>query len=406
MSITFTEMMDSAQRCTRERDWPEAAEAFASAAHLAGMGGRVAEAWRAWTAAGACWRRADQADRAERCLRRAMELTEPGGDACRRTSPQLAGVLVDLGEPEAAEDLLESVAADAPAPITDPLFLDTRIGALFALGRKEAGRVHLTSLRARSGGDPLAEQAVKVRQAQLLVMDGALVPARAAWRALVSAAGPGQREPALVASMLGGLAGTLSLLGEERDALEIYEDCSDLWRQAGRQGQSWSAEAARVRTMVALGVTPLPGLLDAGLSFARERHLRPLLAGLHLARGLARAESDPGRADQDLTRAMELGMDCGLPVMVGRAAYERARRLPMAEEHRQALLETAAMACVSHVPLAGRVALARARQLARSEPRQALSVARACLPRLERMGMRREVLAARALVRQLGGHVS
>ena len=61
------------------------------------------------------------------------------------------------------------------------------------------------------------------------------------------------------------------------------------------------------------------------------------------------------------------------------------------------------MASVSHVPLAARVALARARLLARFDPVQARRVARACLPRLEHMHMRREVLAARALVRQLGG---
>lgn len=401
VSLSFTDMMDSAQQRTQARDWPRAADTFAAAAHVAGMGGKIPEAWKAWKAAGACWRRADDVAQAERCLRRALELTEPGGEAHLHTVPQLAGVMLDLGLAEAAEELLEGAAADAPGPVTSAIFLDTRIGALLALGRKEAGRVQLASLRGRARADLDARRAVDVRVAQLQVLDGELVRARKAWRRMLNASPMGSSP--LTASILGGLAGVSSLLGEERESLELYQDCEALWRRAGRESQAYSALAGRVRMMVALGITPLPGLMDAGIAFAEERGMRPLLAGLLLSRGLARCETDPLGADEDLQRVMELGMECGSPVLVGRAAHERARRLPMSEAEADAMLETAAMAVVSHVPLAGRVALARARHLARTQPRQARALAAACLPRLERMGMRREVLAARALIRQLGG---
>jgi len=405
VSATFSQMMDAAEARTATRDWRAAADAYAAAAHLAGMGGRVEEAWQAWFAAGACWRRADEVGQAERCLRRALELTEDGGTACLHTAPQLAGVLVDLGEAESAEDLLESIVADAGGAELQPVFVDTRIGALISLGRKEAARVLLAGLRERGVASGPASHAIRARTAQLLVLDGELVRARQEWRRLSSALTTDAETngPAARAAVLAGLGEVDLLLGEERRALDQFEDAAECWREAGRESLVWATEAARVRAMVALGVTPFPGLLTRGLDFARERGLRPLEAALLLARGLAQAGNDAAEAEQDLDAAMELAMVCGLPVLVGRAAFARAGRLPIVDTQRQHLLDSAAMASVSHVPLAARVALARARLLARFDPTQARRVARACLPRLEHMNMRREVLAARALVRQLGG---
>ena len=395
-------MMDAAEARTATRDWKAAADAYAAAAHIAGMGGRVEEAWRAWFAAGSCWRRADDVVQAERCLRRALELTEIGGQACLLTAPQLAGTLADLGDAEAAEDLLESIAAEAGTIELDAVFVDTRISALLTLGRKEAARVLLASLEERRLEGPEGI-AVRARSAQLLALDGELVRARQEWRKLGSGKHALSGDPILRATVLGGLAEVDLLLGEERRALDQFEEASECWREAGRESLAWRAEAGRIRAMVALGVTPFPGLLTTGLEYAREHRLRPLEIGLLLARGLALVSSDAHDAEEDLTEAMELAMMSGLPVLVGRAAFARAGRLPIDDEQRQHLLDTAAMASVSHVPLAARVALARARLLARFDPVQARRVARACLPRLEHMHMRREVLAARALVRQLGG---
>lgn len=399
MAADFPELMDEGARHVAECAWGEAAEVYARAAHFAGMRGRVPDAWRAWRAAGECWRRDDQPREAERCLRRAFELTEPGGEAAELTAPVLAGVLGDLGEAEAAEDLLESVAAEHGSRTPAPTFIDTRLGLLLQLGRKEAARVLLASLE--DGAGP-ARLAWRMRTAQLQTIDGELARARTGWRRLGVELGRDELTAPGVPAALIGLAEVLVLLGEEREALEHFQVAAEGAREVGRHSLAWRAEAGRVRAMVDLGVQPMPGMLDAGVAFAEGRGLRPLEASLRLARGLSTVEHAPERAEEDLSLAMDLAMQAGLTVLVGRAAYARALRLPGADPQRRHLLDTAAMAVVSHVPLAARVALARARLLARFDPLQARSVARACLPRLERMGMTRDLLAARALVRQLG----
>lgn len=401
MSADFSQMMLDAEARSEERDWAAAADGFAAAAHLAGMNGRVPEAWRAWTQAGECWRRADEPRRAERSLRRALELTEPGGSASEATAPKLAAVLGALGAAERAEDLLEATAAEQAPRSVSPVFTDTRIGLLTALGRKEAARVLLGSLSAadRSGAD----LAARFRTAQLLVLDGELCRSRNAYRRLVVALHRESGAEAGLGTSLAGLAEVELLLGDERDALGHFESAERAFADAGREALRWVAQHGRVRAMVALGVQPLPGLLDHGISFAEDRGLVPLAAGLRLARGIARADVDPDAAVADLVGAMDDAMGAGLPVLVGRAAFARAVRLPCADQERQTLLETAAMALVSHVPLAARVALARARHVARFDPVQARIVARACLPRLEGMGMSRDALAARNLLRLLEG---
>lgn len=401
MSADFSEMMLDAEARSEERDWSAAADGFAAAAHLAGMNGKVPEAWRAWTHAGECWRRADQPRRAERCLRRAMELTEPGGSASAATAPKLAAVLGSLGAAERGEDLLETTAAEQSPRAVPAVFTDTRIGLLIALGRKEAARVLLGSLAVAT--DEGAVLAARFRTAQLLCLDGELARSRNAYRRLVVSLHRESGAEAGLGAALSGLAEVELLLGDDRDALGHFDAAESAFAEAGRDALQWGAQQGRVRAMVALGVQPLPALLDVGITFANERGLMPLDAGLRLARGIARADVDPDSAAADMTEAMDDAMGAGLPVLVGRAAFARAVRLPCADQERQTLLETAAMALVSHVPLAARVALARARHLARFDPVQARFVARACLPRLEAMGMSRDALAARNLLRLLEG---
>lgn len=400
VSADYDEIMQDAEARVARQEWSGAAEAFASAAHVAGMSGRTEPAWRAWLAAGACWRRADQPIDAERSLRRAMGLVELGGEAALATIPHLAGVLLDRGQPEAAEELFEGAVAEVAARSESPTFLDTRIGVLLALGRKEAARVLLASLSTRK--EPDAVLAAKVRETQIRALDGELSRARGAWRRMVVTLYNDPATRAGAGAALAGLAEVELLLGETRSALERFEESARAWREVGRRSLAWQAEARRVGAMVTIGVQPMPGMLDSAFAFAEDRGMKPLLARLHLARGVGQAGNDPDRAEEDLAVATELAMQMGLPLLVGRTAYERAMRLPGSDQQRLNLLDTAAMALVSHVPLAARVALARARLLAGFDPAQARSVARTCLPHLEAMNMSRDATAARSLLRHLG----
>lgn len=398
MSADYTHMMTAAEARTACRDWSDAASTYSKAAEIALQSGRAEAAWRAWSASGECWRRDDRPVQAERCLRRALELTEPSGTAAAATAPGLAASLADVGATELAEDLLESIACEQVPGSVPATFLDTRVGLLIALGRKEAARLQLHALRSVGR---MAGAAPRFREAQLQVLDGDLSKARGSWRRLVVELHR-QEQSAGLAAGLASLAEVELLLGAEREAMARFQASAEAWREAGRPAPAWASEAGRVRAMVALGVHPLPGMLDEALQFAQERELVPLGIGLRIARGIALAERDHDRADEDLSIAMEDAMSAGLPVLVGTAAYERAVRLSFDQVEQKHLLDTAAMALVSHVPLAARVALARARLLARFDPVQSRAVARACLPLLDRMGMSRDALAARALVRQLG----
>jgi len=398
LSGDFSHLLASAEERTARCDWASAARSYEQAAELLLRGGRAEQAWRAWTASGECWRRDDRPVSAERVLRRALELTEPTGSAAGATAPQLAAVLADLGAAEPAEDLLESVAAEQLPGAAPASLHDTRVGLLIALGRKESARVHLQALQGQSGA---AELAVRFREAELSTHDGNLARARVAYRRLaVAVHRAGQ--PAGVGAALAGLAEVELLLGSERESLDRASAAAEAWTEASRRAPSWAAQAIGVRAMVALGVHPLPGMLDEGIAFAEDRGLIPLSAGLRVARGVALAEHAPESARVDLHRAMADAMSAGLPILVGQAAFELAVRVSRSETEQQSLLETASMALVSHVPLAARVALARARLLARFDACQARSVARSCVPLLDRMGMARDLVAARALVRHLG----
>lgn len=398
MSGDFTHLLASAEERTARCDWGAAARAYEEAAEIALRRGRAEQAWRAWTSAGECWRRDDRPVSAERVLRRALELTEPSGTAAAVTASQLAAVLGDLGAAEPAEDLLESIAAEQRPGAALATLHDTRVGLLIALGRKESARVHLQALQ---GSGESADLAVRFRQAELLAHDGDLARARAAFRRLVVSLHRAE-QPAGVGAALAGLAEVELLLGAEREAIARARAAVESWTEASRRAPTWAAEAVAVRAMVAIGVHPIPALLDEGIAFAEDRGLIPLSAMLRIARGVALAEHAPDCARSDLRRAMADAMGAGLPVLVGQAAFELAARVSRSETEQQSLLETASMALVSHVPLAARVALARARLLARFDASQARSVARSCVPLLDRMGMARDLVAARALVRHLG----
>ncbi len=398
MSADYTQMIAAAEQRSERRDWSEAARTYEAAAELAARTGRVEQAWRAWRSAGECWRRDDQPVAAQRCLRRALELTEPSGSAAAATVPSLAAVLGDAGRAEVAEDLLESIAAEQRPGALSPAFVDVRAGLLIGLGRKEAARVHVAALRAMGAS---GESAARFRDAQLLAYDGELTRARTAWRRMIVALHRAE-ELAGLGAALGALAEVELLLGAEREALDRFQASAEAWRSAGRLAPAWSAEAGRVRAMVALGIHPLPGLLDEGIAFAEDRGFVPLATSLRLARGVARADRDAAGARDDLDRALIDAMSSGATLLVGHAAFESAVRLCLPETTQQNLLETAAMAFVSHVPYAARVAVARARLLARYDAAQARTVARSCVPLLDRMGMARDLVSARALVRTLG----
>ncbi|MFT7518196.1 MAG: tetratricopeptide (TPR) repeat protein [Kiritimatiellia bacterium] len=381
-------------------DWDEQARSFADAAHHAAMRGGVEDAWRAWISAGECWSRADRPANAERSYRRAQHLTEIGGSAYLLTTVRLAGILAQLGEPEFAEEMLETLVADQPLCASSPQVLDTRIALLVSLGRKEAARVLFQVLQ--ESAEPAAGLASRYRRAQLDMLDGRLGRASGTWKRMLGSLDRDATTRAGLGGVYSGLAEVSLLRGQERDAMDLFDKAAGCHRRAGRQSLAYGAVAGRVRAMVALGVQPLPTLLDGAIEFAKERRLRPLQIGLVTSAALAVREVNPGRADELLAGAIELAMNIGLPLGVGRAVYHRAVYLPASDAQRLDQLDMAALALVSHAPLAAKVGLARARLLARGAPAKARLVARACIPQLERMGMTRELMVARALLRQLG----
>jgi hypothetical protein len=401
LNAPYADCVQAASADVARKAWVEAAQWYVRAATEAASRASVEQAWSAWVSAGECSRRADLPEQARRCFARALDLCDPDGTAAARTAPGLAAALGDLGAAEEAEELMEALAAEQGArPLPAP-WLDTRIGLLVALGRKEGARVHAAALD--RDGSPEAKLAQRFRAAQFQVLDGDLTKARSAWRKLAASLQAEDGAQAGVAAALDALAEVAMLQGEEREALDHFAAAAAAARSAGRAALAWGAEAGQVEAQVALGVQPLSARLDEGVAWAEDRSMMPLASRLRMARGLARVEREPGRAEEDLAAASDMAMASNLPLLVGRAALTRALRLPVRDEERRNLLDTASIALVSHVPLAARAALARARHLARTDPAQARTVARTCLPRLEAMGMGRDILAARALVRQLGG---
>ena len=129
-----------------------------------------------------------------------------------------------------------------------------------------------------------------------------------------------------------GEQGELSMLRGEAHAPAVWMQAKAAFEQAGRRSLVLQAELGRVRSLLALDLTPLDHELDAGLVWADARGLTVL--ALDLRRVLARLREDPARLIQARDEALQLG----LRPRAGKAELYRAELIdgPAALEPAQA----------------------------------------------------------------------
>ena len=97
--------------------------------------------------------------------------------------------------------------------------------------------------------------------------------------------------------------------------------------------------------------------LDAGVAYARERGLLPLLADLRIARAMAAAATAPQAAAEDFAQAVAYADRAGAARTAGRARLQWALRVPGAP--RRELLRRALVDLLEDAPLGARAAAAR-----------------------------------------------
>jgi tetratricopeptide (TPR) repeat protein len=373
--------------------WANAATEYEVAGSDALKQGEIARAWTGWRLAGECWRRADRPLLARERLVSALGLVESGGEPEVSTVVPLSAVLADLGEAEAALEHLEAVDLERCSAEVRDAVLDARVGALLGLGRKEEARSFWRTWVPAEGP---ATWAHRYRELQLMTLDGDLLPARLGFQTLAGAC-RGRAERTAEAAAWMGLADVEYLLGHWREAVKASGTAAEAWRAAGRRAPAMEADLSAVVASAGAGAHPLATVVESTLDYAQERQLMALAVQSYIVRGMIMAKDSPREADRDFARAMDAGMRSGLPVWVGRAAVERVTRIGPARD----LLDLATMAFVSHVPWAARTALLKARALVDEDPAVSRAIAKKCVTELERMGMSRDLGAARTLARSL-----
>jgi thioredoxin-like negative regulator of GroEL len=309
------------------RRWEACATCWEEAAEIASEARARPQLAAALTAAGEAWRRADRVVDAARVLAAGLRLDPASAGARAR----LAGVLGDAGRAREALAVLGDLA--------DPVSVDTRIGLLWQVGRKEQVRPLVDAL-----GEQLAGA---FRRGQLLRMDGALDEAERCWAAVVEALADRPGAEAGVAAARTELAEIEVLRGRPALAVPVYEEGRALHEAAGRVALALRSEAGRARAATEAGIAVLPTELERGIAYARERGLAPLEVDLRIALGTA--SSDPGRARTELRTAEALAEALGQRLQRGRA------RLALATRDRDpALAALAAEDLEDHVPLRAR----------------------------------------------------
>jgi tetratricopeptide (TPR) repeat protein len=296
------------------RDWATAADAWEAAATEGHDPGA------AWEAAGECWRRDDRPRRAVRALQLALGAPRPDAERASLRA-RLAGSWGELGQPEPAEGVLLEGLATAEGPAR-ALLIDTWVGHLLGFGRKEAARPWVERLV------PLDSSglAVTFRRGQLARLDGDLDEAERCFQALRRALEGQQGAEAGAAAAAMEVGEVEALRGHPLRALGPYEEGRRLHERAGRRALAWRCEAGRVRAAVQAGLASISPLLDEGLMQAEERGMRLLQVDLWIARGMARASTDPSSADSDLGQAQRAADAMGARLRAGRARLERAQR--------------------------------------------------------------------------------
>ena len=326
MSVV-TAKEEEARRLAAAGRWEEAAPLFEQAAKAASARRDRVGASTLWTLAGDALRRDDRPVRAALALRTGLDLLaarDPALASRRATlRAELAGVLVEAGEVEAAISLArEGLAAPIP-PSTRTLLLDTLAGALLAGGRLEecAGIV----VELEQVAPPAARPAIWFRRAALARLADQLDEADGLLSQVDAALA---RWPAAAAARAGARAerAEIALLRGDFDAAEAgFREAAEGFTQAGRRAGLFRAEGGLVRVAIGRSQLALGAALSGPIRYAEERGLTLLEAELRMSRGRARARACQSGAEEDLDRAVALAEGAGALLLEGRArAWRRA----------------------------------------------------------------------------------
>lgn len=353
------DLVARAESLARGKAWGKAAIHYARAASAAMEIDELEVARRAWGAAGEAWRRDDDLSNAAKALRMALSLPTGDAESAALDRIRLAGVLGELGNPDAAQQLCHDALQTVPAPSrVREMVLDSTIGVLLGYPDKEAARPLVDQLSSADGDSRFAGV---FRRGQLARLDGDLDAALDCFEEVATAFAGRSEAAAGVAAARSEQAEVHLLRGYTAPAVEAYEIGMALHREAGRRALMYRSEAGRVRAMSEAGIWALTDTLDLGISFAIDRGMALLETDLRIARGMAAADSDMASARLDFDVAVSIAERCLSGLRAGRARYEAAIRATTSDARRWTLLCAAEDDLGSSAPLLARVRAAKQR---------------------------------------------
>ncbi len=211
---------------------------------------------------------------------------------------QLAAVLLDAGQVEAAADIAATALARAADPVQETVALDTLLGLRLTQGRVEDARTHLDRLAAL--GLVGADMSRRFRAAQIDRLDGLVARAEAAWEVLAAALGQHPQAAGPTGATWAEL-GEIDLLraafsDDPGDlcarAADRFERAGACWARAGRRAGALRAEAWAARARAVAGETVLPATIDRAIVYADDRGMPFLSADLRVCRAVVTGDAD------------------------------------------------------------------------------------------------------------------
>ncbi|MES2638988.1 MAG: hypothetical protein V4850_05880 [Myxococcota bacterium] len=292
-----------AEELARSGRWDEAGPRYAALAERARRVMDRREQRDAAALAADAFRRDDRPAAAAKMLVLARE----GGRDETSDSAQLAAVLLDAGQVDAAHDIAAAALVKASAapdgdPVGTTLALDTLVGLCLTRGEVDTARAHLDRLAAVAL--PGSELSRRFRAAQVDRLDGLVSAAETAWLALAAELEPHPQAvgPAGAAwSELGEIdllraawfedgAGTAGPFCER--AIQRFDRALACWTRAGRRAGVFRAEAWAARARAVAGETVVAPGIDRAITYAIERGMPLLEADLRACRAVAKRDPD------------------------------------------------------------------------------------------------------------------
>jgi hypothetical protein len=286
-----------AEELTQVGRWADAAARYAALAERAKRVMDRREQRDAAALAADAYRRDDRPAAAAKMLL----LARDAGRDDPTDSAQLAAVLLDAGQIDAAADIAEAALVKAAGePVGTTLALDTLTGLCLTRGAVDAARAHLDRLAAIAL--PGSELSRRFRAAQIDRLDGLVGAAETAWAALAQ-----ELEPHAQAAGPAGAAwselGELDLLraafaeGEARDAaceraVGHFGRAQAAWGRAGRRAGVFRAEAWAARARAVTGAIVVAPGIDRAIAYAVDRGLPLLEADLRACRAVVHGAPD------------------------------------------------------------------------------------------------------------------